>query len=578
MKFSDFMFAIFGQPFSGMIKDVRGRLPYYVSDWTDAWNYRVVPATVFMYFTNLLPAIAFAQDMFDRTDNAFGVNEVLLASSIGGIVFGLFAGQPLCIVGVTGPIAIFNYTVYELIKDDDIPYFPFMAWIYLWSMLMHFVIAIFNWINSLRFVSLFSCDIFGFFICIVYIHKGIQICSRQFGFDAGIASDPVMNSMGDTPLDLTTGYYSIVVALLVMIFGLIASLIGSESKLFWHTIRHFIGDYGLPLTIVFFSGFVHFGTRMESTPVQNLPTSKSFAPTYSGEELGRTHGWFIHFWDGITVGHVFLAFPFAILLTLLFVFDHNVSSLMCQDTKYRLKKPAAFHWDFFLLGVTTGLSGILGIPAPNGLIPQAPLHTQSLCIVDHKGKLTYDEDEEGGAHENSQYIGAVEQRASNTIQGLMILGTMSGPLLVVLGLVPQAVLAGLFWIMGLDGILHNGIVARIKFIFTDKHHYTDDMKYLKNCSKRGLYIFTIVQILFTAAEVAITETVAAVGFPAVLLLSVIAGYYLPKFIDADDMAILDRPTAPPFVLKNLRRVRKTSNEGSAYATNDLESSNGNRED
>jgi hypothetical protein len=30
---------------SGMRNDIRNRLPYYWSDWTDAWNYRVVPAT-----------------------------------------------------------------------------------------------------------------------------------------------------------------------------------------------------------------------------------------------------------------------------------------------------------------------------------------------------------------------------------------------------------------------------------------------------------------------------------------------------------------------------------------------------
>ena len=29
----------------GMMNDIRHRLPYYRSDWTDAWNYRVVPAT-----------------------------------------------------------------------------------------------------------------------------------------------------------------------------------------------------------------------------------------------------------------------------------------------------------------------------------------------------------------------------------------------------------------------------------------------------------------------------------------------------------------------------------------------------
>lgn len=36
--------------FRGMVNDVRRRAPYYVSDWTDAWDYRVVPATVYMYF------------------------------------------------------------------------------------------------------------------------------------------------------------------------------------------------------------------------------------------------------------------------------------------------------------------------------------------------------------------------------------------------------------------------------------------------------------------------------------------------------------------------------------------------
>jgi hypothetical protein len=36
--------------FRGMIDDVKRRLPYYRSDWRDAWDYRVIPATVYMYF------------------------------------------------------------------------------------------------------------------------------------------------------------------------------------------------------------------------------------------------------------------------------------------------------------------------------------------------------------------------------------------------------------------------------------------------------------------------------------------------------------------------------------------------
>ena len=42
----------------------------------------------------------------------------------------------------------------------------------------------------------------------------------------------------------------------------------------------------------------------------------------------------------------------------------------------------------------------------------------------------------------------VEQRVTNLSQGLLILITMSPPLLHVLGLIPQSVLAGLFFVMG----------------------------------------------------------------------------------------------------------------------------------
>ena len=31
---------------AGMWNDIRNRAPWYVSDWTDSWNYRVVPSTL----------------------------------------------------------------------------------------------------------------------------------------------------------------------------------------------------------------------------------------------------------------------------------------------------------------------------------------------------------------------------------------------------------------------------------------------------------------------------------------------------------------------------------------------------
>ena len=161
---------------------------------------------------------------------------------------------------------------------------------------MHWILAITNSCNSLTYVTRFSCDIFGFYVAFIYLQKGIQVLTRQWELS------------GDT-----SAFLSIMVALLVLATAYICGAIGN-SNLFQRQVRKFIEDYGTPLTIVFFTGFVHIG-RMAGVPVQTLPTSTSFLPT-------QDRSWFVRFWE-INVGDVFLAIPFAVLLTILFWFDHN---------------------------------------------------------------------------------------------------------------------------------------------------------------------------------------------------------------------------------------------------------------
>ncbi|KAF3986815.1 hypothetical protein FT663_01586 [Candidozyma haemuli var. vulneris] len=524
----------------GVINDIRARLAVYPSDIKDAYNYRVIPSVVFIFFTNLLPAIAFAQDMFDRTDNAYGVNEVLMSSALAGVVFGLLSGQPLCIVGVTGPIAIFSYTVYDIIKDRGTPFFPFMCWIYLWSMLMHFIIAILNWVTFMKIISNFSCEVFGFFICVIYCEKAIAILANQFD-EMGAAS----------------GFCSVMVALLMVIFGIGSTVFGSDLHYFKPPIRKLFVDYGVPLAVIFFTGFVHFGGWMDSVELATLPTTGAFQPTSNSDALGRGHGWFIHFWpnENISVGDMFLAIPFALLLTFLFYFDHNVSSLMCQSKEFPLKKPASFHWDFMLLGLITGISGIIGIPAPNGLIPQAPLHTASLVVQDYK---------------TGAPVSVVEQRFTNTAQGAFTFVMMTGPLLVVLNLIPQAILAGLFFIMGITGLHGNIILNRIRFVFLDEDYilnnplcpeYFKEMHAIPKEKRKYFYIYLALQIIASAAEIAITLTKGAIGFPAVLVFfALCAKYVWPYIIPQEDLDYLDGAVAEDFIIKSLDVHPSSSDE------------------
>lgn len=598
----------------GIYYDIKDRLiKYYVSDIKDGLTYRTIPSTVYIFFTNLLPALAFAQDMFDHTNNSYGVNEVLLASAMGGIVFGLFAGSPLCIVGVTGPISIFNYTVYEIVVPKNIPYFPFMCWICLWSMLFHFILAFTNSVNFMRYVTKFSCDVFGFFINIVYIQKGIQILTHQF-------------SLTDT----AGAFASIMLALIMAIFGISAQMFGTKSHYLSHNIRSFIRDYSTPLCVIFFTGFIHFGGRLDDVKFPRLPITRSFHPT---DTINRGPNWLIHFWEDITVGQVFLAIPFAILLTILFYYDHNISSLMCQSSEFPLKKPASFHYDFFLLGVTTGIAGLIGIPAPNGLIPQAPLHTYSLCI--------YEYDYKTGINKITK---VVEQRLSNTFQGLITLVMMTRPFLVVLGLIPQGVLAGLFWIMAITTIDGTDVVRRLRFIFTDDLWKTklskividdDNKTKLKNNSNavddnynsvesnfgrddnendtvkkvnstcqesndndrngqsqsddeiehiipadfpveyfktdpKYFKIYVVLELLAFAGEYSITCTKGAIGFPGVLMLILILVPILfPRIFPKEQLELLDGDAADELIMNSLKLKDSKSKTDLENSTNEL---------
>lgn len=63
----------------------------------------------------------------------------------------------------------------------------------------------------------------------------------------------------------------------------------------------------------------------------------------------------------------------ALIITILFYFDHSVSSQLAQTPDFNLRKPSAYSWDLLLLGFMTFACGILGIPPVNGVLPQVRL-------------------------------------------------------------------------------------------------------------------------------------------------------------------------------------------------------------
>ncbi|KIP02729.1 hypothetical protein PHLGIDRAFT_283464 [Phlebiopsis gigantea 11061_1 CR5-6] len=567
--------------FRGITRDIRARAPYYVSDWTDAWNYRVVPAIVLIFFANVLPGIAFSLDLIETTQQ-YGVSEVLLSSFMAAFIFSIFGAQPLCIAGVTGPITVLNKTIFDIIERQDNPpdYLQFVGWVYLWGAILHWITAALNWCNFLRYVTLFSCDTFGFYVSWVYLQYGVQVITRQF---------PAPSTSEST---LDGAYVGIILALLMLVVSYLFRTL-SQSGYFHRHVRRFCADYGMPIALVASSAMAYWGRFNSSNPT-TLPVGKAFQPAG-----GRD--WLVKFWqlEGKWVG---IAFPFGFALWVLFFFDHNVSSLMAQGSQFPLRKPPGFHYDFFILGITTFIAGLLGIPAPNGLIPQAPIHTTSLLVMrssgtskrdietpppsrqeekrpgrskdlcsirsrlsaTHKPYLqeelepdpTHARDGEGEARQHEIPVAVVEQRLSNLAQGALCLVLLSGPFLHVLNLIPRGVLAGLFWYMGADALEGNGITRKLLYFLRDKHLAPDDDP-LRRVRKSRILLFVAVQLTAFGATMAVTQTIAAIGFPIIILLLVpTRTLIIPRLpFTAEELSVLDGPTASEFTMESVGGAR-----------------------
>ncbi|GAB7338502.1 hypothetical protein MBLNU457_5253t1 [Dothideomycetes sp. NU457] len=511
-------------PFRGMYWDVRRRAPWYLTDWADGLRYRTFAGTVRIFFVNLLPALAFILDMERRTNGYFGVNEALFSSALAAIVFSLTSAQPLTVVGITGLISLFNYTIYDIAVAQGIGnlYPQFLVWVSIWAAIFHWIFAICNLSDYMRYITDFSSNAFGMYVGIIYMEKGVQELIAQF---------PESTPAG--------GFLSIVVALCYWFTVYMLELM-PNTTVFTPTIRKFLSDYAYPICTIWWTGFVYIPGTIRNANVPKLPISRAFHPT------ARTD-WFIHFWN-IPVKWVFVALPIGFLLTLLFYYDHNISSITAQARQFPLKKPAGFHWDFFLLGITCFVGGILGLPLPNGLVPQAPVHTDSLTNYKDKLIVTYERDDNTDEmterHKKEIVAESVEeQRVSHFLMGLALVGMMTGPLLIVLHQIPRCLLCGVFFVVGWGSIEGNGMTLSAIYILTETR-FMDPSHPMLKVRKWKVALFLLGQILGVGFSVAISQTIGAIGFPVIIIALIPLRWKIyPYFFTLEELQILDSPTA-----------------------------------
>jgi len=61
----------------------------------------------------LTPIVTFGGLLSDATGRRLGTIESLCSGFVCGIIYGFFSGQPLTILGSTGPVLVFETIVYD---------------------------------------------------------------------------------------------------------------------------------------------------------------------------------------------------------------------------------------------------------------------------------------------------------------------------------------------------------------------------------------------------------------------------------------------------------------------------------
>lgn len=301
-----------------------------------------------------------------------------------------------------------------------------MAWSLIHAAWMHYLLAIFNahdW--TMRYVTTFSGEIFSVLTSLIYFYKAIQELQRAHN-----------------NLSFAGFLYSIIGAVGTCLIAVFLSTALKWRPLFHRYVRMALSEYAAAISIVIFVGLPYIG-ELASLDKQTLEVSRSFRPSHPDRMI-----FFVRFWE-LPITWIFAAVLPGLVITILFFFDHEISSIICTAKRYNTKKPSGFAWDIVLLGTTTLLCGILGIPPANGLLPQAPLHSESLMHAVRKG----DEQSSpvGSTDDNPEAEPrreVYEQRWSHFLHAVGILVFISSPLMHVLGLTPTSVLAGLFLFMG----------------------------------------------------------------------------------------------------------------------------------
>ncbi len=305
----------------------------------------------------------------DGTNGQFGVLEMILSTSISGMLFSTFAGQPLSILGATGPFLAYTLVVFDLAEAMDIEFMPFYWWTCMWCAVFTVLVAMFDLCALMKHVTMFSEDIFAGLISLIFIIDGVR---------------PIIQNFTDGEMKLTNCFLE---ALLFLYTFVMATYLSHMRRTPWmmRPLRNLLANFSVTLALVSASALAAIWASDVSLRMLEVDTNLS--PTLllaSGEK----RPWIVNP-NGIEQEFPGWAIAFAMVPAIGFAvlgyLDQNLTSVIVNRPSNGLQKGPGYHLDLFVRGaITLPACAVLGLPLSVASTVPSITHVISLTTYEVK--------------------------------------------------------------------------------------------------------------------------------------------------------------------------------------------------
>jgi hypothetical protein len=483
-----------GRLFGGITDDIKRKAPHYAADFKDGIHSKVAGTTLFLFFAALANAIAFGALTGLMTGNQIGIIEMLVVTAIGGIFFALFSGQPLTILGGTGPIVIFTGLLYATCQQMNIDFLATYAWVGIWSGILLLICSFTDASALMKFFTRFTDEIFAALVSIIFIIEAISNTVKAFGNEGN---------------GLSSAFLSVILALGTFVLARILKRF-TKTPYLRSGFRNFISDFGPALAITAMTAVaLAFPDVTLSTP--KVP--ETFTTT-----TGRP--WMVNLFD-LPTWVIFASIGPAILATILLFLDQNITSRLVNSPDYKLKRGGGYHLDLAIVGLIVLLSSLFALP----WIVAATVHS-----LNHVKSLAQTRIIEKDGLKNEVITGVRENRVSTLVMHILIAASLF--LLPYFKLIPMPVLFGLFLYMGLESLFGNQFFERIILWITDPKLYPRT-HYTKKVPRKWLHKFTLIQLICFIILWVLKSSKLGILFPLMIAALVPIGIYIKRFFPVE---------------------------------------------